>query len=555
VSGLFAIATECDAIFQTLRRHLVAAGVPEHTISPKALRDRNEVGLCLNRDHALLVLDARLPNISGEASDIRSTPALRLLEDIRSACIKTPALVITQGRNVAPDLDAFCTPHNRAIALPSDKLRTYREAIVKPFLDMVMLKSGKPVFRVIEVVFKGNLSVCRLGDHTGPLVEWDPTKQLNSVRINARRFTKSDMYRRQGWADDLRAVGEELFRTHVVEALGSGLFSHLERAAGGLQGLKFSFVIEDKSLYTAPFEASVRALEDDQHGPFVLLHAPVTRRLPPSVMIRTPRHRDTQIRQPVRVLFIRSQVGEHPDGPTDKDTLQILDAAGNPMRFSFSKLTEIDEELKEMTELARDQGAERMELKVIDLSKDCLPGGAGQLLERTLEASFDIIHYAGHAWSPDANVSGPALLVLPGGARGEASRLSIETFAGLAGKADARFVYLSACRGSSANTVQNLVMHGVEHAMGFRCDVEDDKAAKFATDFYRTLFAGNSISLAFRTACAKARGKLIAEDDSPIWITPILLAQAADWAVGKPRGGPYGRPPGARRRSTTLAAA
>jgi hypothetical protein len=140
-----AIAVSDESLFTFLHQLLVASGVEEVGIEPKALRDRNEVmGWLGTRDRTLLVLDARLPDIVGGVSDIRSTAVSRLLLDIQSDGIETPVVVITQGLNVAPELEAHCTPRNNAIALPSDKLRRYREAILKPFLSMVSIGPGGP---------------------------------------------------------------------------------------------------------------------------------------------------------------------------------------------------------------------------------------------------------------------------------------------------------------------------------------------------------------------------------------------------------------------------
>jgi hypothetical protein len=48
-----------------------------------------------------------------------------------------------------------------------------------------------------------------------------------------------------GWTGPARLGGEALFRTRVMDAIGAGLFLHIEHAAGGLAGLSFRFVITD----------------------------------------------------------------------------------------------------------------------------------------------------------------------------------------------------------------------------------------------------------------------------------------------------------------------
>jgi len=82
----------------------------------------------------------------------------------------------------------------------------------------------------------------------------------------------------KNWLEALRVVGRTLFRILVVDAIGPHLFSKIESAAGGLEGLSFLSVIKDIDIYSAPFEASVRYLSEDT-GPFVLLYAPLLRGL------------------------------------------------------------------------------------------------------------------------------------------------------------------------------------------------------------------------------------------------------------------------------------
>ena len=114
---------------------------------------------------------------------------------------------------------------------------------------------------------------------------------------------------------------------------------------------------------------------------------------------------------------------------------------------------------------------------------------------------------------------------------GIAAKLDIGWFARMAGQAGARLVYLSSCQGSSARSILDLVQHGVQHAAGFRCNVDDAKAATFAADFYEALFKPSSIPAAFQTACMKARKALDDDEEDPIWASPMLVAQSSDWAA------------------------
>jgi CHAT domain-containing protein len=122
-------------------------------------------------------------------------------------------------------------------------------------------------------------------------------------------------------------------------------------------------------------------------------------------------------------------------------------------------------------------------------------------------------------------------LVLPGTRPEEAIGLKLDRMVASEGLSSATLVYLSACRGISRGSVQQLVMNGIPYALGFRWNVEDDRAPHFAKAFYSELHETRSVCLAFRKACRASWERLADDEDSPIWLSPILLAQSTDWAT------------------------
>lgn len=197
--------------------------------------------------------------------------------------------------------------------------------------------------------------------------------------------------------------------------------------------------------------------------------------------------------------------------------------------FEFRRLDNIDRELSDLKELEGKDNT-KFDLEVLDLSALAAPRGAGALLKEKFNLNqYDVVHFAGHSLTKR---DGLTLLVLPGRKPGEAEGMSIETFADIAAGAGARLIYLSSCQGSSANAVANLAQRDVEHVIGFRWDVDDERAADFARYFYSDLFGRQSstISSAFRTACRGVYEPMHIEA-SPIWASPILACSADDWAA------------------------
>ncbi|WP_428667617.1 CHAT domain-containing protein [Reyranella sp.] len=535
------IATASKDLFDSLRLGLARAGIgieisAERLPNAQAALEWLEDGM-----QSLLVLDSWLPAANGGDEDRSSAMhATRLLHELRRRGVKTPILVIMQSFD--EDLERECNPDNRAIALPLDKLQTYQAKVLKPFMAMLMGRQDNGAegssaisgtFRVIEVDFRQDRSVCSLGfdDKPDDLIEWKHTRSLHEIKMAANIFSPPNAYDERGWIGKVRLGGEAVFGRHVIRAIGTGLFQHIEQA-GGLSQLSFRYVITDPTLYPAPFEGSVRGRDDGQDGLFVLLNAPLVRRLPRPQVIRVSRHRTAQLPPKVRVLFIRSQMSEHPDGSTVSDELVVQDGT-QTNGLAFSRLDSIDHELKDMETLAAEVGPERMVLEPLNLSDfQTEDGGVRACLRSKLTSEkYDLVHYAGHAWSSGFGGREANLLVLPGATLGKAVGFPIDELAELAAEAEARFVYLSACRGTTTRSMQSFVAQGIPHALGFRCNVEDVRAAAFAKAFYRSLFKTKSLCQSFREACASARRELETEEDSPIWVTPIMLAQSSDWAM------------------------
>jgi hypothetical protein len=254
---------------------------------------------------------------------------------------------------------------------------------------------------------------------------------------------------------------------------------------------------------------------------FIRIRAPLARRFLIASGVR-PSNDNRRGRQDkgLRILFVRAQV----DG-----TAQITDEQGQMLAqnnwFEFEPLINLDLE-------------ENMFREWIDghkwhdgrISVEYFPGEDNRNftdgLRQTLEKKFDYIHFAGHSLTTECDQT---FLIVPGRERSRLRGLSVSAFAQWAGVAGVRFVYLSSCRGGSCRAVQNLVANGIPHVLGFRWDVEDDMAAKFAEIFYRKLLQNDQpIAKAYRDACETLHNDP-ERRTSPIWLCPILIMQTDDW--------------------------
>jgi hypothetical protein len=488
-------------------------------------------------DETFLVVDARLPPKAGAMADPDGQGALALLQKLRQLGNKIPAMVITPRAMAMVEIDEYCKPENGAIALPQQWLAD--APTLAGFVGMLR-KPAVATWTAIEVEVKSNAARCHLRARDGTVIDWGSAALGNYlvVPLLAQQFANFPF--QKGWSKTLHTSGAILFNSLVLPVIGPGLFTHLEKAAGGLRGLAFRFRVDDPALYAAPFEATVRMRgldgggSDDEftHHPFVLLHAPITRRMGTNPVRTAAAGGIERISPHARLLFVRAQPGEHPDpaSQTASDTLAVPEsdrASGGikERQVDFGRLVNIDRELEDLKAL-RDKNL--IELHCLNLSKKRGSEPASKTLRNYLaDKRFDIIHFAGHSLTTRDNAT---LLVLPGERPGEAEKMMAETFADLASGAGARLVYLSSCQGSSANTVASLAQRDVPCVLGFRWDVEDARAADFASAFYDGLFiAKQTICAAFRTACHGVYKPPPEIEVSPIWASPILASQSDDW--------------------------
>lgn len=297
----------------------------------------------------ILLLDAQLPRSSNGSLDRQEQSALCLVQELRAAGVSTPALFITSREVGMFAIDEYCNPENRAIALPQLRLRP---GVLHRFVDMLLPSSAslEQPWNVIEFDVKRTSVKCFLGNRHGEMMEWAEasTRMFSAahqlaIAYASPRFTP-------GWARRIHDDGALLFRELIIATLGPGLFSHLELAAGGLRNLAFRFRVDDASLYCAPFEATVRlsgaqpsGTEDDfTQNPFVLVHAPIARRMKVAKLYASTKPQGSF--RTARVLFIRSQVGENQAGLSGSDIARVperdpkLAALCSPI-LSFAGLT------------------------------------------------------------------------------------------------------------------------------------------------------------------------------------------------------------------------
>jgi hypothetical protein len=161
-------------------------------------------------------------------------------------------------------------------------------------------------------------------------------------------------------------------------------------------------------------------------------------------------------------------------------------------------------------------------------------------LAKRLEAAlhsgrYDVFHFIGHAYGHKlANGAIDTRLVLPSLDPGVAEWVTLfqlETWLDVKDSA-LQFVYLSCCSAlpgeGGAGTTFNAaevarLLNTVPVTLGYRWDIEDDRAFSFATEFYKELLDKNACD--FDEALQKARRALFDSQSGAdlMWASPVLL--------------------------------
>ena len=143
-------------------------------------------------------------------------------------------------------------------------------------------------------------------------------------------------------------------------------------------------------------------------------------------------------------LFVRSQIGEHPD-----EALERVTYDGKV----FDKLGNIDLELEYLRALGE---AGHIDFRLVNLSDAPLGAAAAYLLARINDVKPAILRYADHAWSDGQRTA----TLMPGSRRTRWGQSSTRWLPSRACPAQSSSIF-PACRGISKGSVQQLVMNGI----------------------------------------------------------------------------------------------
>lgn len=311
------------------------------------------------------------------------------------------------------------------------------------------------------------------------------------------------------WKTELQTIGKKILK-ELFEKNREFYedFRDLVRQVEGVENIRIRFIVEE-NIYPLALEAVL-----DGSGDYLMLHSPLFR----TVMV------NHQNRQKNEILFV-DKVSERPWVNCliiAADTWgKVVDPRVNGGReIYFARLSKVMAEAENLHGYLKDNH-EKFKISAVQMVK-AEPGAdfSEELKKYLADNTWHLIHYAGHSYYDTLTQKGYFLYP------GETGPLLVESDVlshTLRYRNKTQFIYLSSCQSSGADFVLGLARQRIPAIIGFRWEIDDEKAARYAGLFYEKLFAENkSLPYAF----LETRRKMHEDcSDNRIWAAGMLIIQ------------------------------
>lgn len=444
----------------------------------------------------LVIVERHVPEVQGLSPDPNRSSGLELLQACRKRGWDMPVIFLGEFDNAIHRAIKKLPPSEFLVSsgLPDleedlrnaiDQLATRSPGKVEPqpvFFEVNLESNANQTYSVRRCVNQKPVE----SDKKALSIRWS---QLRDIRDMTEDLDLS----RKNWETHLRNYG-----TQILEILlaGSQEFknefttSFDDQESQGRVHIRFNV---DPDIYGVPFEALYKG------DRFLMLETPISRKVR-----KTPSRPLLRFDGSERILFIESNVHRG----------QYINV--HELEWAPEPLANLEDEREYFEQLQKGR-RRRMtgDIKILR-TDDEIP-----LVERVEEAlteggRYDIVHFAGHSHFTD---DGEGLLLF-GGEPPEL--IGIPEFASWLKKAETRLVFLSSCRSSEASAAFELARNDVPAIIGFRWNLEDEYAAKFAKAFYERLFKCRHIDEAFVHTRFKMHSSY---KNHRIWAAPVLVLE------------------------------
>lgn len=305
------------------------------------------------------------------------------------------------------------------------------------------------------------------------------------------------------WEEELQLIGEILLdQIFVNNPEVHAYFSYLKGQVGGNENFSIRFNV-GKEINPLILEAVMEPgyQKDDEYW---MLKAPICRRINVTDAKFMPLYEDEYTRSgshKINCLILEANV----DGYVEKIDKELKTLVNVPIEAQYLR-----------NELENNKDAFKVGKVEYVPQAECSKKRVEELL--TGEDRWDLVHYAGHSLYDSSEDTG--YVFFPG--QDDIEELSIGRFSMWLRKAKTRFIYMSSCHSSNEDFVYTLTKNGIPATVGYRWDIDDDKAAAHSEIFYKSLFEERSLENAFLRTRQELRESY---KKHIIWAAPVLVMQ------------------------------
>jgi CheY-like chemotaxis protein len=337
------------------------------------------------------------------------------------------------------------------------------------------------------------------------------------------------------WFKQFRSIGKTVRNFIQNDPRVFALMETLKTKVGGYENVRFVFEI-DASSHSLPFESVLQWADPDVDDPFMMLVSPVYRSIYTAgggnISDLRP-HPFSQIQwggHLVNCLVIDATVSgvvedlrrsdgravELPKMPSGRQECENLVSSLKALRTNGAHIGEVD------LISHRSRRANRGSVSSANDSSDAPIEFIDQLEKVLSERDWDMVHFCGHAMYEEGVGS---YVFVPSNKDGRPviKHIGIKTFAKLLDRTG--FVYLSSCQSTERGFVYELASKQVPAIVGYRWEIDDGQAARFATSFYDALFKEPTrpcLESAFQSAQFQLHEQAPRDRH---WGTPMLVVQ------------------------------
>lgn len=513
---------------------------------------------CLEERHQrfdLIIVHLYLPPDLQSPLDPSNPLGLALLQELNKSKQRIPSILVAPAKNEPLSLEVKKLGNTDLILEGANFEEELRLYVLQKLKTTYQEPAAKTVHTVAEPKQKqdkvfGNVDICLDLDSqryspnhcagrfdmniyrpgtmpeligSGPL--WLDWSTLNKLAKKSRELEDIAKYPGTCWREELEEIGGSL-RKEICEKeenFKKSFSSLLKEVENNIQNTRIRFKLswapkedeDPRTQYSADLQAVVlEALLDDQKK-FLMLQAPIVRRLDASVdeKYKKPLYYGENGEKPLRCLIIEADAR----GKVELD---------NGKEVELGKLGHIQEECQEVEKYLQEHLQEHHEVR--RLSKDLLPENLlfQDWVTRTLEEDgpWDLVHYAGHSKYVKENRTG--YVFFPGlqEVGKEVVAVQIDQFSMHLRTARVRFVYVSSCQSSEDDFVFQMANNMIPAILGFRWRIDDEEAKEYAVKFYQCLLEYHSLEQAFLEARQYVHKVY---EDNRIWVSPLLVLQTS----------------------------